>query len=90
MSPRDARIAALSARLAATGLVPELKEYADRTSIEAEVPTPFPDASWPAVLAVLEAADTFGFADNSTRGRSLWAVVYRGAASPPSDPPDQP
>jgi hypothetical protein len=74
--PRDTRIADLLARLAATGLVPERKEYADRTRVEAEVPGDFPAANWPAVLNALAQADAFGSSDG-TGGRRLWAVIRR-------------
>ncbi|MFC4034055.1 hypothetical protein ACFO3J_21625 [Streptomyces polygonati] len=93
MPLRDARIADISARLTAVGLAPELKEYANRTSIEARVPDSFPAESWPEVLAVLETADGFGLADSAARGRSLWATIRKSApaATPAAwTPHDQP
>lgn len=87
MPPREARIADISARLTAVGLAPELKEYADRTSVEARVPNDFPAEAWPAVLAVLESADRFGFADSAARGRSLWAVIRKSAPGAPRTQP---
>jgi hypothetical protein len=75
--PREARIAHITARLAAAGLRPVRKEHDDHTSIEAPVPASFPDSAWPGVLAVLETADWFGLADNTARGRVLWAAIRR-------------
>ncbi|MYS22577.1 hypothetical protein GA0115240_142314 [Streptomyces sp. DvalAA-14] len=77
MPPRDRRIAAISARLTAVGLEPELKEYAHYTSIEARVPDSSPVESWSEVLAALETADGFGLADSAARGRSLWATIRK-------------
>lgn len=76
MLPRDTRLADLLARLAAAGLAPERKEYADRTHVEAHLPDDFPPASWPDVLNALAAADVYGSADGA-RGRTLWAVIRR-------------
>ncbi|WP_329133949.1 hypothetical protein OG552_17435 [Streptomyces sp. NBC_01476] len=92
MPPRDARIADIAARFAAAGLVPQVKEYADRTSIEARVPEPFPEETWPALLALLETADSFGLV-TTTRGRSVWAAVRKDAPAPADaaeTPQDQP
>lgn len=76
MPPPEARIATITARLAAVGLRPQRKDHADRTVIEAAVPPSFPDAAWPDVLAALESADAFGLIDSAARGRSLWAAVH--------------
>lgn len=81
MPPPEARIADICARLAAVGLTPERTDHGDRTRIEARVPSDFPAGSWPELLAVLETADRFGFADSTSRGRQLWAVVR-------TDPPE--
>ena len=92
MLPPDARIARIAERLAAVGLTPERKEYADRTVVKARVPNAFPDTAWPEVLAVLETADAFGFTEGTARGRSLWAAVRKGppesadGAGPPELP----
>jgi hypothetical protein len=75
--PPEARIADISARLAALGLAPELKEHRDHTSIEARVPSTFPADAWPEVLALLETADSFGLADSAAHGRELWAVIRK-------------
>jgi hypothetical protein len=77
--PSEARITEITSRLAAVGLSPQRKEYADRTTIEAAIPPGLPDTVWPEVLAVLEAADEFGLNDSATYGRSLWAVITKSA-----------
>lgn len=71
----EARIADICARLAAVGLTPERTDRGGRARIEAPVPPDFPAGRWPELLAVLETADRFGFADSTSRGRHLWAVV---------------
>lgn len=93
MLPPDARIVRIAERLAALGLVPEREEYADRTVVRARVPDSLPAAAWPDVLAALETADTFGFADGTARGRSLWAAVTTGspeASDGGEGPPNSP
>lgn len=77
MPPPEARIADISAGLAAVGLTPQLKEYGDRTSIEARLPDSFPAGAWSAVLALLESADWFGLVNSRVRGLSLWAVISK-------------
>lgn len=75
MPPPEARIDDICARLVAVGLTPERTDDGDHTQIEARVPSGFPAGSWRELLAVLETADRFGFADSTSRGRQLWAVV---------------
>lgn len=75
MPPPEARIDDICARLVAVGLTPERADDGDHTQIEARVPSDFPAGSWRELLAVLETADRFGFADSTSRGRQLWAVV---------------
>lgn len=91
MPPPDARIAEITARLAAAGLKPRRTEHSGHTTVEAAVPPSFPDESWPEVLAVLETADRFGL-NSATHGRTLWAVI-RSVPDPrqaPDGPPPQP
>ncbi|MFI0940941.1 hypothetical protein [Streptomyces sp. NPDC021020] len=76
MPPRDARTADLIARLVAAGLAPDVKEYADRTRVEAHLSGPLSEEAWPDVFAALEDADEFGSSDGGT-GRRIWAVIRR-------------
>lgn len=89
MPPPDPCLAHIAASLAALGLVPKIKEYADRTAVEALVPGSFPAGSWPQVLALLQTADSFGFAESASRGRTLWAAVHKdtpaGSAGKPPE-----
>ncbi|WP_435125277.1 hypothetical protein [Actinacidiphila sp. bgisy144] len=75
MPPSEARIVDICTRLTAVGLRPERTDDGDGARIEALVPADFPMGSWPELLAVLETADRFGFADSTSRGRQLGAVV---------------
>ena len=93
MPPPDARIVRIADCLAALGLVPEREEYADRTVVRARVPDSLPASAWPDVLAVLETADGFGFADGAACGRSLWAAVSTESPEASDDvegPPELP
>jgi hypothetical protein len=82
--PPEARIADITARLAAAGLRPERKQHDGHTTVEAIVPASFPDESWPGVLAALESADWFGLTDNTARGRVLWAAIRTSGPSGPA------
>ncbi|MEU2155439.1 hypothetical protein ABZ532_10560 [Streptomyces sp. NPDC019396] len=77
MSASEVGAEVIAARLSDLGLVPRVERHTRYTSIEAEVPEPFPPASWREALQVVAEADRFGLFASSLSGRTLWAVVHR-------------
>ncbi|MFD8920242.1 hypothetical protein ACFV0Y_20865 [Streptomyces sp. NPDC059569] len=56
-----------------------MTDHDDHTRIETEVVGPVSTGSWQELLAVLEAADSFGLAVSSAGGRLAWAAIRRNA-----------
>ncbi|MFF8367442.1 hypothetical protein ACF05W_01200 [Streptomyces lydicus] len=79
MPAAEASAEGIAAQLSAVGLTPRVQQYAQVTSIEAEVPESFPAESWREVLEAVAEADRFGLLANSLNGRTLWAAVYTAA-----------
>jgi hypothetical protein len=70
------RAEAIAARLSAAGWAPNVKQRKDRVCVEIEAPASLSPESWRALLAVLEAADRYGF-DRGNGGVTAWAAVLK-------------
>ncbi|GHG60447.1 hypothetical protein GCM10018779_27770 [Streptomyces griseocarneus] len=75
MHSLEARVDAIAARLTAAGCVPRVSDHDTHVRIETEVPEQAPTEAWREFLAALDAADWWGIAIGSKRGRTAWAAV---------------
>ncbi|MFE7546812.1 hypothetical protein [Streptomyces gardneri] len=74
LSP-ESRVDHMTTQLAAVGVAYAVTRGKGWIRVEAHVPHPLAPEQWQELLAALATADSFGLADSSADGRSVWAGV---------------